>query len=451
MRKIPFIIICIVSLFAQVACNVSSNQGMISTEGGTNSSTESLDNNIIGGDAGKDHNSDEGIPDLTGETIVIYMIGDTAPPFSAITASVRGGADDYIDYLNANGGVFGATVEMRVANTGGSAEGVQTAYERFSTNDDNILMMLLYGGAEGQLYEKVNDARIPVLTFGLDPVLPELNEGDYIFRLTPTYPEQFVFFLDFVLSNWENVRPSGAIDEIKVAYISWDNEYGRSALSDEVRAYAANKGIEIVWEEYLDMATTTSATAAIFNAEIAGATVIYTNTHAYGPANLLNDLHNLAIRDFFIVGGNNWAVDVGMFEYLSEAGFSEGFYNPGWYAWWTDTENQGIQRAEEILNVHGGDDGEKTVGRLLVQGGLDLFRSVIEKAILEVGFENLSGEVIYQVLSEIHNYEVMEGLFTIDYSRGNHSPAFLQMRRIQGDGGKLVIVEDFTRIPDFDS
>ena len=114
------------------------------------------------------------------------------------------------------------------------------------------------------------------------------------------------------------MKPGGAIDEIKVAYISWENEYGRSALSEEARAYAASKGIEIVLEEYLEMETNASTTSAIFNAEVAGATVIYTNTHEFGPANLLNDLHNLAIHDFFIIGGNNWAVDVGMFEYLHE-------------------------------------------------------------------------------------------------------------------------------------
>jgi branched-chain amino acid transport system substrate-binding protein len=450
MRKIPIIIvISFMCLFILTACDWRQNSPAITTEVGETTPAESFTDDTKSGGTGKDRAADENIPDLSGETIVIYLIGDTAPPFTSITASVRDGADDYIAYLNANGGIFGSTVELRFADTGGSAEGVLTAYERFSNNDDNLLIILMYGGFEELLYEHVNDAHIPVLTFGLNPTLPEIDENAYIFHLTPTYPEQFVFFLNFVLNQWEKIKPDGAIDEIKVAYISWDNTYGRSALTDGVRAYAASKGIEIVWEEYLEMATTTSTTAAIFNAEIAGATVIYTNTHGFGPANLLNDLRNLAIQDFFIVGGSNWAVDVGMFELLPEVSFAEGFYSPSWYAGWTDTENQGIRFAEEIVSTSGGGDSDKTVGRLLIQGGLDIACNAIEQAILDVGYENISGEDVYRVLGEMSGYEAMEELFTVDYSNGKRAPNLLQMRQVQGDTGKLVTVKEFTGIPDF--
>jgi ABC-type branched-subunit amino acid transport system substrate-binding protein len=449
MRKIPILfVIYFAWLLTPVACDGIPNNSTTSDENSGATPTNAAIYEGNSGDPNEDASGDEKTPDLTGETIVIYLIGNTAPPFTSITDPMRDGAQDYVTYLNEEGGVFGATVELRYADTGGSEEGVVTAYDRFSNGDENILIMLLYSSYEEMLYEQINEDHIPVLTFGLNPGLPGVDEGNYIFHLTPTYAEQFAFFLDFILDQWEEIKPGGAIDEIKVAYLGWGNEYGQSALTEETRTYAESRGIEIVWEEYLEMTSTTSTTAAIFNAEMAGATVIYANMHEFGPANLLNDLHNLAIRDFFIVGGNNWAMDATMFDFLSEPIFAEDFYIPTWYAWWTDKENPGIQFAEEILVTNERGEREKTTGRLLIQGGIDLARYAIEQAILEVGYESISGDEIYQIFQDISSYEIMGGLSTVDFTDGKRSPTLLQMRQVQGDTGKLMTVEEFSEIPD---
>jgi ABC-type branched-subunit amino acid transport system substrate-binding protein len=450
MRKITIlIIVCCVWLGMLTACSTTSNK---QETGSTNADSsqepnENTDTNM--GGSNRESDLDDNIPDLTGETIVLYLIGDTEPPFTTITSPIHNAAVDYVEYLNENGGLFGAAIELRFADTGGSEEGAVTAYERFTNDDDPLWMIINYGGYEESLYERVNEDRIPLLTFGLNPDLSDIDDGGYVYRLTPAYDEQFVFFLEFVLDNWEDIKPGGTVDEIKVAYISWDNTYGRSAISEEVRAYAEDLGIEIVLEEYFIMSDLSSTTAALLNAEMAGATVVYTNTHDFGPAILLNDMNNLAIRDFFIVGGNNWAFDASMLDYLFDLKYAEGFYIPSWYAWWTDTENLGIQFADDILEVNGRADADKVIGRLLIQGGLDLACHAIEEAILQTGYENVSSEKIKKALDEISGYEVMNGLFNVDFSGGNHSPTMLQMRQVQGDAGVLVTVEGFSEIPDF--
>lgn len=418
--------------------NGSNNPG--SSQGEINNRTDLEESNL---ESGLD------LPDLTGETIILHLIGDTTPPFTSITSPVRNAALDYIRYLNENGGIFGATVELRFADTGGSEEGVVTAYERFANDDDPIWVLINYGGFEGSLYELVKQDRIPLLTFGLNPDLQDIDKGGYVYRLTPTYDEQFVFFMDYVLENWEDIKPGGVVDEIKVAYIGWDNEYGRSGLTNETRTYVEDSGIEIVWEEYLDMSESSSTTDAIFNAEMMGATVIYSNTHDFGPANLLNDLSNLAVRDFFVVGGNNWSFDTGMLEYLYDPGFAKDFHIPSWYAWWTDTDNLGIQIAEEILEVNGRTDEDKMNGRLLIQGGLDIACYAIEQAILKEGNITINGVDVKKALDEISEYEVMKGLFIVDFSDGVRYPSFLEMRKVQGYKGVLLTVEDFSEIPDF--
>jgi hypothetical protein len=177
--------------------------------------------------------------------------------------------------------------------------------------------------------------------------------------------------------------------------------------------------------------------------------VIYTNTHDFGPAIMLNDIHNLALRDFFIVGGNTWAFDASMLEYLYDQGFVEGLYIPSWYAWWTDEENLGIQMAEDILETNGRTDADKLAGRLLIQGGLDLACYAVKQAIIGKGNIELNGEDLKMALDEISGHEVMEGLFTVDFSGGNRSLTSLQIRQVQGNTGVLVTVEEFSEIPDF--
>jgi ABC-type branched-subunit amino acid transport system substrate-binding protein len=442
------IIACFVIQGFLVACSPT-----FSTQESEKYNTDSMQEDFINGEDYEGNNLEndyiDDIPDLTGETIVLHLIGDTTLPFTSITSPVRNAALDYIGYLNENGGLFGATVELRFADTGGSEEGVVTAYERYANDDDPIWLLINYGGFEGSLYELVKRDRIPLITFGLNPDIQDIDKNGYVYRLSPTYDEQFVFFIDYILENWEEIKPDGVVDEIKVAYFGWDNEYGRSGLTKETREYVEDLGIEIVWEEYLEMSELSSSTDAIFNAQIMGATVIYSNTHEYGPAKLLNDLNNLAIRDFFVVGGNHWAFDTGMLEYLYDPGFAENFFTPSWHAWWTDKENAGIQIAEQILEANGRTDADKMTGRLLIQGGLDLACYAIEQAIINKGDLNISGVEIKKTLDEISDYEVMNGLFSVNFSDGARSPSFLQMRKVLGNDSLLVTIEQYSEIPDF--
>lgn len=428
-----------------VACDSAASNAADDNRNKVNANNNSVFNegksSSIGGD-------ELDLPDLTGETITIYLIGDTSESYSVITGPIRDGASDYLAYLNANGGIFGATIELRFADTGGSEEGVITAYERFTGGEDNIPIIILHGLFEEIVYERANEDHIPVLAFGLSPHLTGDIEGSYVFRLMPTYAEQFAFFLDFVLNQWEDVRPEGVDQDIRVAYLSWGNEYGQSALSEETRAYAESLGIEIVWEETYDMSTTASITTALLNAETAGATVIYTNTHGFGPAFLLNDLNNLGLRNFFVVGGNNWALENTTFAFLADPGYADGLFAPMWYAGWSDNENPAILLAEEVFTANNRAEQEKTASRLLIQGSLDLAQYVIEQAILDVDYENLTGEDVYEVLSQLSGYEVMGGLFTVDYSDGKRSPTMLQMRRVQGDSFDVVPVGEVTDIPE---
>jgi branched-chain amino acid transport system substrate-binding protein len=341
-------------------------------------------------------------------TITIYHFGDISGPYASITGPLVNGAADMAAAINDAGGIFGATVELKFADTGGSVEEAVAAYDRFTGEDDNILLFLMYGSPEEEaLYERVAEDQIPVIAAGLS---------------------------------------SG--DDVNLAYLSWPTAYGQGALTDESRAYADSLGVSIVHEETYDVSPAADTTTAILNAQVAGANVIYTNTLAFGPAALLNDLNALGIRGEFLVGGNNWAMDVGLYAYLADPSYGAGFYAPFPFAWWTDADNPAIQTALELFVANERGPGEQNIGRLLIQGFIDVAQHALENAILEVGFENLTGQDVYNALTQISGYEAMGGLTTVDFTNGRRAPSLLQMRLDQGGPTAFVVVQDWTAAPD---
>ena len=74
-----------------------------------------------------------------------------------------------------------------------------------------------------------------------------------------------------ISDNWETVKPAGAGDDIKLAYISWPTAYGQGAYTPEAIAYAESLGVEIVLSENIEPSPQADATTAILNAQAAGA------------------------------------------------------------------------------------------------------------------------------------------------------------------------------------
>ena len=244
-----------------------------------------------------------GPPDLTGETITIYHFGDLSGPYAAITGPLIHGAEDAVAAINEAGGMYGATLEIKFADTAGSIDEAVAAYDRFTGEDDNPLVMITYGSGEVEaLAQRFAEDKVVNITAGLSARGFYVDSG-YTFGLGPIYPDQMGAVMKFLTENWDTYKPADAGDEIKLAYLSWPTAFGQGALTDESRAYLAELGIEIVAEEIYDVSPTADTTTAILNAQAAGANVIWTNTLAFGPAALLNDLNALGLRDQFVVGG----------------------------------------------------------------------------------------------------------------------------------------------------
>jgi branched-chain amino acid transport system substrate-binding protein len=389
-----------------------------------------------------------GPPDLTGETITIYHFGDLSGPLAAITAPLIHGAEDAVKAINDAGGLYGATLEVKFADTGGSAEEAVAAYDRFTSEDDNILVMITYGSGDVEaLTQRFKEDKIPTLTAGLSSKAMYVDSG-YVFGLGPIYPDQLGLTMSFLKENWATYKPAEAGDEIKLAYISWPTAFGQGALTDESRAHLTELGIEVVLEEKYDVSPTADTTTAILNAQAAGANIIWTNTLAFGPAAILNDLNSLGLRDQFVVAADNWAMDLATYAFVADPAYGVGLITPFPYLWWTDTDNAGVQYAQQVFEANARPAAEHNVGYLLLVAGVDLAVDAITLAIDTVGYENLNGEAVHDALIALGPHEGLDGVLRVDYSNDSRSPHTSQLRMIQGGPDKFVVIQDWTDTPD---
>jgi len=390
-----------------------------------------------------------GPPDLTGETITLYHFGDLSGPLAAVTGPLIHGANDAVAALNEAGGIYGATVEIKFSDTASSVDEAVAAYDRFTSEDDNALLMITYGSGEVEaLAERFAEDKIVNITAGLSAKGMYGPGSGYTFGLGPIYTDQLTFTMDFLSENWDTYKPTDAGDEIKLAYISWPTAFGQGGLSDESRAYLADNGIEIVSEDIYDVSPVADTTTAILNAQAAGANVIWNNTLAFGPAVLLNDLNALGVRDQFVVAADNWAMDLALYAFVADPAFGVGLISPFPYLWWTDADNAGIQYAETLFAANERPSSEHNVGYLLLVAGVDLAAQAITHAIDTVGYENLTGEAVHAALIDLSPFEALDGVLLLDYSDGSRSPHMSQIRMIQGGPDAFNILQDWSEMPD---
>lgn len=391
----------------------------------------------------------EGPPNLTGETITIYHFGDLSGPLASITSPLIRGAEDAAKAVNDSGGIYGAKLQVKFSDTGGKVEEAVAAYNRFKSADKNMLLVITYGSGDAEaLAPRVVEDKVPNLTAGLSSEAFYGKGSGYTFGLGPIYPDQIGYTMKFLKDNWAKYKPAGAGNDIKLAHISWPTAFGQGSLTNESRAYLKELGVQIVLEEKYAAAPTAQTTTAILNANAAGANVIWTNTLAFGPAIILNDLNSLGLRNKFVVAADNWGMDLSLYAFLAKPEYGVGLITPFPYLWWTDTNNDGIKYAGKVFADNKRAKSDQNVGYMLLVAGVDLSVKAIKKAIDTVGYKNLNGKAVNDALIALGPQDVMGGVLRVDYSKGTRAPRYSQIRQIQGGPDKFVVLQDWTEMPD---
>lgn len=375
----------------------------------------------------------ENIPDLTGETIVLPAFCDQSSILADSNTGRVQALEDAVAAINADDGVFGAELDLKVMDTKGIPDEAQRALARTVRQfGEGPLVLICDPQSEAALREMLNEDEIPALGPG-----DFTERGEFIFGVDATPQEHLGYFLDNLANNWNQRKPEGAADEIRLALVSWPAEVSGPLTSEEFLADLGDTGVLIVYQNELPAELDANIFDIVYQMRDANVNVIYTNARGFGLAAVLNALQALGLRDRFVVGMPASGYDSQLFEYLADPANAQDLYLTTTWAWWAETDNPGIQLAA----TRGAGQEMNDWGYIQMAGAVALTQRALEDAILDVGFEALNPEAVTRALEGLEDYPVMAGLFTVDYSGGTRSLDGLKTWMAGAAPGELEIQE----------
>jgi branched-chain amino acid transport system substrate-binding protein len=390
--------------------------------------------------------------DATGKTITIYQSAGLTGPLSQILGQgFINGSRDGVEAINAEGGVCGAELVIRLEDSQYDPEQELAVYEQYREEDPPPMFILTYGsGATIVLMDRVIEDQIVNIAAGLDANSFYIPADGWTVGVAPVYSDQFAGFLQWASDNWADIKPEGAADDIVVGVIGWDNAFGAGATTEEALAFAESLGVTVLPLEVQEISPTADVTGQLQNLLLGGANIIYVQSLSFGPAQVIGTLQALGAWNQVVVGGVNWAINTDVANILGEnAALMDGFYGVFPYNWWNDTDLPGVQAALAAFEANGYPESDKAVGYLLSYGSIYALRDILVQAINNVGFDNLDGVAFFDAMKELGTVSA-NGLFELNVVDGNRAPNMAQIRQAQLVDGQIqfVVVEDFFELPD---
>lgn len=397
--------------------------------------------------------------DLTGETVQFWHIGDLTGPFGAITAPFVAAFEDSVSYFNEHGGICGAEIVLpdpTTIDTAGNQEQTQIIYDRVSA--ENPSFILLYSSSDSELLREqmAEDEIAGMISAGSVPGLygEDANSPGWIFATNPLYVDQFGHFCQYAGEQYDNPV---------IGYISWAGAFGEAALTEETIAFCASVGVEVIPEPELNpLAPGNDWTGSVQNLVDKGANILYTNTLAFGPAEIAATVTNLGLNEQVQVAGVNWALDtsVGLLG-LSSIGPNglpsvNGLVGSLPFVWWTERDNPGIQLITEQADLN---ERAPQIRNIAYLGGwmfMDAFIEMNVQTANRVGSLDFGGAETKETI-EAMDYMAL-GLLQVQYDEGVRDAAQNRMAVLTyagADGGTvldgqaplMVDIGDGTMIP----
>jgi len=364
----------------------------------------------------------------------ILLIGIEDQPFTHFTNSIKTSTEDAIRFANEYMDLGGIEVELHYTTTKNSPELILETYLQ-QIKKINPLIVLMAAPVDEELSLEINRLQIPTLYFGLGGSRLELNahEKDYLFWLTPLPDEQFAFFLEQTWKNWDDLRPPGIFNEFRIGYLTWDEVPSKFSITPRLDKFNKQKQFDFIFEGEVANSSQASATNFLLDCVTYGITVVYTDTFGYSPLVLLNDVYSLGLNNFFVIGGSLWSYDEKNIDFLLAPDNVTKFIIPLPVTWWSEENDASIVLANQIFSQESRSDQEKNLAYLLALGAVDISVHIIQSADQGNGGKRLSPEQIYSQLVNLKEYSVLDGLFEVDYSRGNRSPKKLRLWSVTPD------------------
>src|SRR5579859_76420 len=250
------------------------------------------------------HTACAGGVNLAGQTITFYNLTNKAAEVIEPTILAL---QDAAAYINAHGGICGATVAPDFPNPDLSYD-VNREYLRVSTSSPKPALIGVYSSADTESLGAPL-ARDQIVGLGLRAGSVKGVYGadgqtlGWVFDTNPTYADQLGAFCQY-LSQHRQQNPNPII-----GYLSWDDPFGHSAYTPETIGYCAAAGVKVLSTPAYFQEGTPNIRVQVQSLLDGGANILYSNSLASGPVLIAKTLQQMGLRDSLTLAVSHGGLD----------------------------------------------------------------------------------------------------------------------------------------------
>jgi len=365
--------------------------------------------------------------------LTMHQFGPLTGPYATLQAGLLDGVGDAFKYINEEkGGIDGVPLKLTFEDTAGDLQKEIASYEKWIAMKPKPIFGWVYGSPTS---EALRDRYIQdkVVVFAGSSTIKGMYPAGNLFSYAPSYTDGLGLFVDWLVET--QPKP------ISLAFLNWDTAFGRTIMVDECRDYCKQKGVDIVAEEVFGM-TQMDVTTQLKRIEQAGANWVYCQTLGASMSVILKSADALGLIGKMNFAGCPWILDRNSTIGLAGS-LANGVYGVSFNRQWAETDNPYIQLVTERAKADGVYD--KYYMHRLVNIGVWMYvKDIFEKAIAEVGWENLDAAALKKQLENTKNYDAGAVVFT--YSPDKHETRDLRVMQIKE--GEIVPVTNWKKAPD---
>jgi len=386
-----------------------------------------------------------------GKKVPLLTIGlfDLTGPYSGLLSLSAKGFGDFVEWANKQPGYLPESVKWvhETYDTGMDIGKAVAAYHMSTSK--KLVPIITTGGLASPtilaLKPLAKRKRIPCIDGA--SARPIVYPPAWTFSMQGCYEGMIAASAQFLKDNWRPDTPYRLIRKRydksrnpRISVIGWDNAFGRGFDQKETRDYLKKIGVDWVQAEYVPL-NPTDTTPHILRLVKAGVDMIYFGMYSESHAFILKDAARVGVRDKF-QDMCFWADNViQLRSYVGELA-NETMQLSGYQM----DMSEWNPHTKALLEKSG--LGENAA--LAYSGAFawcDVYAECIRRAVKKVGPENVTGQVIYDMATNLTDYKCMAYNSRITFSKTRMTgPADASIYQLQD--GKVVKIVDSIYVPD---
>jgi len=382
-------------------------------------------------------------------SLVTVGMFDLTGPYSGLLSLSARGFNDFVEWANNHPGYLPDNVKWvnETYDTGLDIGKAVAAYQ-MATSKDPIPIITTGGlAAPTILAIKPLAKRKKIPCIDGSSARPIVYPPAWTFSMQACYEGMLAASARFLKDNWRPDTPYKRIRDRydknrnpRISVMGWDNAFGRGFDQKETRDYIKSIGVDWVTPEYIPL-NPTDTTPQILRLVKAGVDMIYFGMYSESHAFILKDAARVGVRDKFQDMGF-WADNlIQLKSYVGE--LADGAMQLTGYQMDMSEWNPHTKALLEKSGL-----GENAA--LSYSGAFawcDVYGECIRRAVKKVGAENVTGQVIYDVITNLTDYQPMAYNSLVTFSEKRMAgPSSASIYQIQD--GKIVKIVKSTYVPD---